>query len=174
MLEERTVRYRRLFGRWATCVAVILAEDAGQLVGLTINSLTSASLDPLLLLFCVRNESCSAAAVLHSGRFSVNVLAAHQEHIARHFAGARDRNLKLGCVRGDGFVWLAGSNAVFRCELEAAYPGGDHRVILGRVVDMLGPEECDRPLVYHNGRYTHLEQRTEDRPRVGTRQSGAE
>ncbi len=174
MLEERTVWYRRLFGRWATGVAVILAEDAGQLVGLTVNSLTSASLNPLLLLFCARNESRSAAAILHSGRFSVNVLAAHQEHIARHFAGARDRDLKLGCVRKDGFAWLAGSNAVFRCEVEAAYPGGDHRIILGRVVDMLGPEECDRPLVYHNGRYTYLEQRTEDRTRVCTRQPGAE
>ncbi|MGO9403860.1 MAG: flavin reductase family protein [Terriglobales bacterium] len=174
MLEERTVWYRRLFGRWATGVAVILAEDGDQLVGLTVNSLTSASLNPLLLLFCARNESRSAAAVLHLRRFSVNVLAAHQEHIARHFSGARDRDLKLGCARGDGFVWLDGSNAVFRCEVEAAYPGGDHRIILGRVVDMLGPEQCDRSLIYHNGCYSHLGRQTEGRARVGARRSGAE
>jgi len=174
MLEERTAWYRRLFGRWATGVAVILAEDASQPVGLTVNSLTSTSLDPLLLLFCARNESRSAAAILHARRFSVNVLAAHQENIARHFSGASDRDLKLGCVRGEGFVWLAGSNAVFRCEVEAAYPGGDHRIIVGRVVDMLGSEECDRPLIYHNGRYAHLERQTEGRVRVDAKQSGAE
>jgi 3-hydroxy-9,10-secoandrosta-1,3,5(10)-triene-9,17-dione monooxygenase reductase component len=71
-------------------------------------------------------------------------------------------------------VWLAGANAVFRCEVEAAYPGGDHRIILGRVVDMMGPEECDRPLLYHNGRYTHLEQQTEGRALLNKKQSGVE
>jgi 3-hydroxy-9,10-secoandrosta-1,3,5(10)-triene-9,17-dione monooxygenase reductase component len=163
MMEDRTLFYRRLFGRFATGVAVILAEDADKLVGLTVNSLTSASLDPLLLLFCARNESQSTAAFLRSGRFSVNVLAAHQESIARHFSGSRDRDLKLECVRAEGFAWLPGSNAVFRCEVEAAYPGGDHRIILGRVIDVLGPEDCDRPLLYHEGRYVHLEKETEGR-----------
>jgi 3-hydroxy-9,10-secoandrosta-1,3,5(10)-triene-9,17-dione monooxygenase reductase component len=160
-MEERTVSYRQLFGRFATGVAVVLSEEGDRVVGLTVNSLTSISLDPFLLLFCARNESKSAAVVLRSGRFSVNVLSAHQEHIARYFSGSKDHEAKFNYRRGKKFVWLAGAAAVFRCEVEAVYPGGDHRIIVGRVIDMFGPQKCDRPLVYHRGRYTHLELQVE-------------
>ncbi len=168
-MMDRVRFYRRLFGRFTTGVAVVLAEDADKVVGLTVNSLTSASLDPLLLLFCAHNQSQSAQTFLRSGRFSVNVLAAHQEDVARHFSSTRAREIRFNWVRGEGFVWLAGSNAVFRCEVEATYPGGDHRIILGRVLDMLGPEECDRPLLYHEGHYVHLEREKEGRAPVGAR-----
>jgi flavin reductase (DIM6/NTAB) family NADH-FMN oxidoreductase RutF len=169
-MEERTVSYRRLIGRFATGVAVILSEEGDRLVGLTANSLTSASLDPLLLLFCARNESKSAAVVLRSGRFSVNVLTAHQEHIARHFSGSRDYGTKFDYHRGERFAWLPDAAAVFRCEVEAVYPGGDQRIIVGRVIDMFGPQRCDRPLVYHRGRYTHLELHEEESTLVETKQ----
>lgn len=161
MVEERSLFYRRLFSRFPTGVAVILTDDGGETVGLTVNSLTSASLDPLLLLFCVRNESRSGDVILRVGRFTVNVLAGHQESAAQYFAGRRDTRLEVECVREGGFVWLARSNAVFRCEIEASHPGGDHRIVLGRVTDMLGPEQYGHPLVYHEGRYTRLESRAE-------------
>jgi flavin reductase (DIM6/NTAB) family NADH-FMN oxidoreductase RutF len=154
---DRALLYRRLFGRFTTGVAVVLGEDAGKVVGLTVNSLTSASLDPLLLLFCAHNQSQSAESFLRSGRFSLNVLAAHQEEVARHFSRTGREEVEVDCIRGKGFAWLAGSNAVFRCHLEATYPGGDHRIILGRVMDMLGPEECSHALLYHEGRYLHFE-----------------
>ncbi len=162
-MTDQALLYRRLFGRFTTGVAVVLGEDAGKVIGLTVNSLTSASLDPLLLLFCAHNQSQSAESFLRSGRFSVNILAAHQEDVARHFSSTRSGEVKFDCLRGKGFVWLAGSNAVFRCHLEATYPGGDHRIILGRVLDMVGPKECARPLLYHEGRYLHLEQEHQGR-----------
>lgn len=157
MAEDQTVSYRRLFGRFATGVAVILSEQDETLAGMTVNSLTSASLDPLLLLFCIRNESKSGEAILRAGRFTANVLTARQENIARHFAGRRDSGLEHLLVRKDGFVWIDGSNAVFRCALEMVHPGGDHKIVLGRVIDMLGPEGCEHMLVYQQGRYAHLE-----------------
>jgi flavin reductase (DIM6/NTAB) family NADH-FMN oxidoreductase RutF len=149
--------YRRLFGRFVTGVAVVLAEEGEEIRGLTVNSLTSASLDPLLLLFCVRNGSRSGEAVLRAGRFTVNILAADQENVARHFAGSRKANANFEYLHDEGFVWLNHCNAVFRCELEADYPGGDHRIILGRVKKMLGPDECERLLVYHEGHYGNLQ-----------------
>ena len=155
-MEEHALTYRRLFGRFATGVAVILTEE-GEVAGLTVNSLTSASLDPLLLLFCVRNDSQSGQAILRTGRFSANVLAAHQKNIARHFAGGRDSDVNLQYARGNGFVWLNRSNAVFCCDVDAVHPGGDHRIIIGRVVDVLGPEGCDQLLVYHEGHYAMLD-----------------
>ncbi|MGA7291691.1 MAG: flavin reductase family protein [Terriglobales bacterium] len=155
-MKEQTLFYRRLFGRFVTGVAVVLAEEGGEIRGLTVNSLTSASLDPLLLLFCVRNDSHSGAAILRVGRFTVNVLGADQENLARHFAGRKDTNLEFEYSHEEGFVWLNHCNAVFRCELEVSYPGGDHRIVLGRVKNMLGPDECERLLVYHEGHYGHL------------------
>ena len=161
MPEESTLLFRQLFGRFTTGVAVIVTEDADRLAGLTVNSLTSTSLDPPLLLFCARNESFSAAAVLRSGLFSVNVLGAHQEKIARYFSGPRDTNIEIDWVRRDGFVWIGGSNATFQCAVEAHYPGGDHKIIVGRVVDIQGPEQCYPSLVYHQGHYIHLQRQTE-------------
>lgn len=156
-MEDQTRIYRRLFGRFVTGVAVVLAEEDGQVKGLTVNSLTSASLDPLLLLFCVRNESASGDAILRVRRFTVSILGAHQENAARHFADRKDLlQPTLAFARDDGFVWLEDSNAVFRCDLAGAYPGGDHRIVLGRVLDMLGPEACAQLLVYHSGDYAHL------------------
>jgi len=162
LIEERTLCFRRMFGRLATGVAVILAEEEGKVVGMTVNSLTSVSLDPLLLLFCVRNESQSGQAILRAGRFTANILAAHQETVARHFAGPRRNMIECESVRSEKFAWLARSNAVFRCEIEAVHPGGDHQIIVGRVVDMLGPDGCDQLLVYHEGHYAKLEPRPQN------------
>jgi flavin reductase (DIM6/NTAB) family NADH-FMN oxidoreductase RutF len=155
-VEDRTCIYRRLFGRFATGVAVVLTEEEGEVNGLTVNSLTSASLNPLLLLFCVRNESASGHSILRMRRFTVSILSAHQKEAARHFAGRRSRRHNLSFARDAGFVWLEDSNAVFRCDLAGAYPAGDHRIILGRVVDMLGPAACAQLLVYHSGDYACL------------------
>jgi len=156
-LKEQILFYRRLFGRFVTGVAVVLTEEGERISGLTVNSLTSASLDPLLLLFCVRNDSRSGEAILRAGRFTVNILAVDQEDIARHFAGRKDINAEFEYLHEEGFVWLNHCNAVFRCDLEVSYPGGDHRIILGRVKNMLGPDECERLLVYHEGHYEHLQ-----------------
>jgi 3-hydroxy-9,10-secoandrosta-1,3,5(10)-triene-9,17-dione monooxygenase reductase component len=155
--KQASLRYRRLFGRWPTGVAVILGKSENQAVGLTVNSLTSVSLNPLLLLFCARNESRTAAAILRDRRFSVNLLTVHQQESARHFSGVRNGHVTLRYVRQDKFVWLDGSNAVFLCEVASDHPAGDHRIIVGRVVSMTGPEESGRPLAYHDGKYTRLE-----------------
>jgi flavin reductase (DIM6/NTAB) family NADH-FMN oxidoreductase RutF len=155
-VEDQTRTYRRLFGRFVTGVAVVLTEEDGEVKGLTVNSLTSASLHPLLLLFCVGNESASGDAILRVRRFTVSILGAHQENAARHFAGRKNLQPSLIFARDDGFVWLENSNAVFRCGVAGAYPGGDHRIILGRVVEMLGPEASAQLLVYHSGDYAHL------------------
>ena len=163
-MQDQARLYRRLFGRFATGVAVVLAEENGEMSGLTVNSLTSASLDPLLLLFCTRKESRSAAAILGAGRFSVNVLSARQRNIANYFAGQREEHVNLGLQRENGFVWFAGSNAVFFCEREAVHPGGDHQIILGRVVDLRGPEGCDQMLLYHEGQYAVLNPRAQAIP----------
>src|SRR5690554_4321083 len=79
--------YRRLFGRYPTGVAVCLAGQASEPVGMTVNSLSSVSLEPLLLSFCAARGSRTAQAINNAGCFSVNLLTHRQEDISRHFAG---------------------------------------------------------------------------------------
>ncbi len=60
-------------------------------------------------------------------------------------------------MQREGFAWVGGANAVFLCGVEQVYPGGDHRIVVGRVLDMWGPETSERPLVYYDGRYAALD-----------------
>ena len=156
-LKDKAQSYRRLFARFATGVAVVLTEEGDEIQGLTVNSLTSASLDPLLLLFCVSRSSRTGDAIIRTGSFTVNILNADQEDAARHFASRKDAQSNFEYGRDDSFVWLAHSNAVFHCRLEVSYPGGDHRIIIGRVENMSGPDECKHLLVYHEGHYVNLQ-----------------
>ena len=74
-------------GCWTTGVAVITTVDRnGRPHGMTVNSLTSVSLDPPLLLACLTHGARTAGAVLDAGRFAVSILAARHEPIARRFA----------------------------------------------------------------------------------------
>ncbi|TPK91505.1 flavin reductase family protein [Mesorhizobium sp. B2-4-17] len=156
VMDKEKLSYRRLIGRFATGVAVIVGESDGDVIGMTVNSLTSVSLDPLLLLFCAKNESRTADRILSSTRFSVNILRRDQQNVSRRFAGKADVEMKA-CAREDGFAWVDGANAVFLCEVEHVYPGGDHKIIVGRVVSMNGPDDVDEPLVFFDGRYTALQ-----------------
>lgn len=149
------LKFRNLIGRFATGVAVILAEDEGQLCGMTVNSLTSVSLDPTLLLFCARNESRSAEAMLRAGRFSVNILKRDQTAISNAFAGRGDVGA-VPMLRDRGFLRLADAAAVFLCELRDVFPGGDHRIILGQPVHMEAPQDQVDPLLFFGGKYARL------------------
>lgn len=158
------IEFRNLIGRFATGVAVILAEDGGQPRGMTVNSLTSVSLDPTLLLFCARNESRSADAVLRAGRFSVNILTHGQTAISNAFAGRGDMTA-VPMLRDRGFLRLADAAAVFLCELREVFPGGDHRIILGQPVFMEAPRDQAEPLLFFGGKYARLPE-PQDEPRA--------
>lgn len=149
------IEFRNLIGRFATGVAVILTEDEGKPCGMTVNSLTSVSLDPTLLLFCARNESRSAEAVLRARRFSVNILAHEQTAISNAFAGRGDV-ASVPMLRDRGFLRLADAAAVFLCELREVFPGGDHRIILGQPVYMEAPQDQADPLLFFGGNYARL------------------
>jgi flavin reductase (DIM6/NTAB) family NADH-FMN oxidoreductase RutF len=143
-------------GRFPTGVAVVLGSRDGELVGLTVNSFTSVSLDPLLLLFCTRRESRSAARLQGCGRFTINILSAAQTGECLHFAGKRSADSEPEIERRDDLVWLKHANAAFVCETEASHAAGDHMIVVARVVELLGPEQSAPPLVFHEGAYARL------------------
>ncbi|MBB2910453.1 flavin reductase (DIM6/NTAB) family NADH-FMN oxidoreductase RutF [Streptosporangium becharense] len=145
---------REAFGQYATGVAVVTAAlPGGGRAGVTVNSFTSVSLDPPLVLWCLSRRAPSAPAFLAAGRFAVNVLAADQEHLSRRFATpSPDKFAGVETGRGPGGVpLLAGALARFTCRTATTYDGGDHLIFVGEVEHF---ERSDgEPLVFHSGGY---------------------
>lgn len=159
---SRSRDFRRLMGRFPTGVSVVLGSQGEELIGLTINSFTSVSLDPLLLLFCTRHESRSAARLRDCAMFTVNLLGESQLAEAQYFAGYRAAVAAPAVERDGELVWLKHANASFCCRLEAVHPAGDHMIVVARVTALMGPERSAPPLVYHEGAYARLAERRDE------------
>lgn len=129
---------RQTMGRFATGVAVITTELDGKAHGMTVNSLTSVSLDPPLLLVCFNRGARSAEAVSAAGRFVVNILSKRQQAIALRFAKrGEDHFAGLGLEYGDHKVPVVPQAlAHLECELERSVEAGDHTVVFGAVTDV--------------------------------------
>jgi flavin reductase (DIM6/NTAB) family NADH-FMN oxidoreductase RutF len=144
---------RRTMGRFATGVAVITTSLDGEPHGMTVNSLTSVSLDPPLLLVCFTRGARTAECVEASGRFAVNILGARQEQVsnafarrgADHFAG-----VDLPTATG-GVPLIPGALAHAVCSVERVLDGGDHVVVLGAVEEVSHRDGA--PLLFFGGTY---------------------
>ena len=156
MTEGRA--FRQMMGRFTTGVAVVLTESDDGPVGSTVNSLTSLSLDPPLLLFCARNTSRTAAIVIDRGLFSVNILASTQQDVSGYFAGKTALWDAAACRRHGKWLAIPETNGALFCELDCVYPGGDHTIIVGAVKDIAAPAATGSPLLYHEGAYSVMRQ----------------
>mgnify|MGYP001030260074 FL=1 len=154
--NDASLMFRRLMGRFATGVAVVLTAGEQGPIGLTVNSFTSLSLDPPLLLFCARNESRAGRAAIACGSFSVNILSDAQRHISGYFAGRTEGWDIDACGRHRHWFTIPDCNAAMFCEVANTYPGGDHTIIVGAVREIVGPPTAKQPLLYHEGRYSAL------------------
>lgn len=146
-------RYRSVMGTFPTGVAVIATEWGGELFGATINSLTSVSLEPCMLLFCTGEGSATGTAIRKRGLFSVNILGAHQSGLSTRFTarqGSRFEDLAV-TFSADGLPLLQGAAAQLCCRVATVHKAGDHDIILGEVLS--GDEMACSPLVFHKGSY---------------------
>lgn len=144
---------RRVMGRFPTGVAVVTTEWAGEPHGMTVNSLTSVSLDPPLILVSLMSGARTTDAVERSGQFAVSILSERQEEIALRFS-RRAENHFHGLTLEYGrhaLPVVPGALAHVECSVTHTLPAGDHAVFLGAV-----RETCDRngsPLGFHGGRF---------------------
>ena len=122
---------RRSVGQFVTGVAVVTYESEGRPRGVTVNSFTSVSIDPPLILVSIGREA-RAASGLHGSPSVVNVLAADQLDLARHFAGHPQRGLEIRWSHHRP-PRLRGAAAWIECQPYAEVAAGDHILFLGRV-----------------------------------------
>jgi flavin reductase (DIM6/NTAB) family NADH-FMN oxidoreductase RutF len=149
--------FRRVLGRFATGVTIITAMDGDEPAGVAANSFTSVSLDPPLVLFCVARTSTTWPRIERARKFAVNILGEHQEEMCRLFSqkgadrfGQTDWHLGVG-----GSPVLHDVIAYLDCEFWSEYDGGDHIIVVGRVLD-LGVTHDAGPLLFYQGSYGRL------------------
>jgi flavin reductase (DIM6/NTAB) family NADH-FMN oxidoreductase RutF len=149
--------FRQTVGQFVTGVTVIAAEVDGAVRAMTANSFTSVSLDPPLVLFCVGKTSHLGRLIHDATGFSVNILRHEQQHLSTYFAGAwrQDAPPPFTFSPWDGGPLLDGSLAALGCDVETIYEGGDHWIVLGRVLSLYR-NESESPLVFRSGRYLAL------------------
>jgi flavin reductase (DIM6/NTAB) family NADH-FMN oxidoreductase RutF len=151
---------RNVCGLFVTGVTVITSGAEGSSEGTTVNSFTSVSLDPPLVLFCLHKESRLRAVVEESGSFVVNFLSGPQEPLARAFAGrgtAAITDVKHH-RSADGMPVLSDALAFLACRLVSEFDGGDHTIFLGQVVELGVPREHQEPLIFFRGSLGALEE----------------
>jgi len=145
---------REVMGHFASGVTVVTALTADGPTGFTCQSFSSLSLDPPLVAFAPARTSRTWPALRAIGRFCVNVLAEGQDEVSQNFArsgadkfaGVRWSPSAHGSpVLDDVVAWIDG-------ELWAEYDGGDHSIVVARVLD-LGADPDRRPLLFHRGTY---------------------
>ena len=147
--------FRRALGNFATGVTVVTAATAsGRKVGVTANSFNSVSLDPPLILWSIDKRSSSHEVFEEASHFAVNVLAADQIDLSNNFTRPKDdRFAGIEYEPGEGGAPVfADCSARFHCEKFQQVDGGDHWIMIGKVVafDDFGRS----PLLYHQGAYS--------------------
>ncbi len=149
---------RNALGRFATGVCLITLETAeGDSLALTANSFSSVSLDPPLVLWSLQNNSDVFEHYASSRYFAINVLAADQQPLSDSYARKGQHELEPSHftpgVKGSPVI--GGALVSFECELAATHEGGDHLIIVGKVIEMSAREEGN-PLLFFGGGYREL------------------
>lgn len=151
---------RGSLGRFATGVAIVTfdaVDDDGspRRHGVTVNSFTSVSMDPPLVLVSIQ-RSVRSHELLHGRSFTINVLGAEQEGLARHFAGRP--SAEPIWVEGEISPRLAGVLSWFECTPWAEYDGGDHTLFVGEVHEF--DYRAGDALGFVNGQFSTIQEST--------------
>lgn len=150
-------QFRRACGLWATGVSIVTTVDGtGRPYGLTMNAVTSLSLNPPMFVVCVDNGSDTLKPMQESKVFCVNILTQAQQDLSNRFAkkGEDKFNGIAFTVGVTGAPVLAGTLVSIECAVQSIVPGGDHQIMCGEVRHIVVNEAPDvEPLLYVGGRY---------------------
>ncbi|SHN15197.1 flavin reductase family protein [Cryptosporangium aurantiacum] len=152
-------RFRQVLAHFCSGIVVVTALDGDQPIGLTCQSFSALSLDPPLVQFSPARSSTTWPRIRATGRFAINILAAHQRAVSQTFAvSGGDKFAGLRWHAGPhGQPLLDGALAHIECRLTDSYPGGDHEIVVGHVLDLVTSEESTDPLLYFRSQYRRLQ-----------------
>lgn len=148
--------FRDALARWASGVTIVTARHGDEPIGMTAASFSSLSLDPPLVLVCVARSAYSHDPLVSADGFAVHILGSGQDEMSSRFASAGAEKFDgLPDERGEfGVPLLRAGVARLVCAHHAALDGGDHTILVGRVLstELAGTD----PLIYCNRSYHRL------------------
>jgi flavin reductase (DIM6/NTAB) family NADH-FMN oxidoreductase RutF len=153
--------FRGTLGAFATGVTIVTTRGEEHPYGMTANAFSSVSLDPPLVLVCVKAFSEGADLIRENGIFAVNILAAEQEPLSRYFASkdrprGRDAFADIAHkTAASGSPVLDGAVGYLDCALHAGHDAGDHVIFIGEVLALDFTYEV-APLLFHAGGYRFI------------------
>lgn len=151
-------KLRDAMGCFATGITVISTMGSGGApVGMTVNSFSSVSLEPPLVLFSLARDASRIQDFIDAKVFAINILRQNQEEISSQFASSGgDPFPNTGFELADnGCPIVPGCLASFECRAEKVFDGGDHHIFLTRV-SKIGSDQDGAPLIFFRGRYTQI------------------
>lgn len=147
-------RFREALALWASGVTVLAVDDEGDRQAMVVSAFTSVSLEPPLVLVCVRDQANILPSLLEVGRFTVNLLGAGQRRLVSQVVNGLPVAPDDFAEGGDPV--LRGALASLVCSTWQVYPGGDHRIVVGAVERVeLGPPAP--PLLHFRREYRALD-----------------
>jgi flavin reductase (DIM6/NTAB) family NADH-FMN oxidoreductase RutF len=155
--------FRKVMGHFVTGVTVVTALDGDQPFGITVNALSSVSLEPPLVMVALDRRRFLTPIVREAGRYAVNILSEDQQALSDCFAGApvtpgRDRFCGAAWHAGTlGLPLLDGAIATLECSVVETFSAGDHDLFIGRVETLANDPLHPMPLLYYRRRYLRIE-----------------
>lgn len=149
-----SAEFRRALSCFATGVAVVTTLDSnGVRAGITVSSFNSVSMDPPLVLWSIADDANTYDAFINAEHFAVNVLTIGQQDLSDRFATKGvDKFDGVECKEGlHGIPILPAYAVCFECRTEHRYEGGDHKIIVGRVLRVEDRDED--PLIFYRGHF---------------------
>ena len=147
--------FRALMSGWITGIALVTTKDekTGRNIGIVCNSLTSVSLEPLLISWCVDKKTKSFPDWENAKEWNVHILAAGQEDLVHRFtAPVADRFAGLDITYSDsGIPILPNVETYFTCKTFAKHEAGDNLILIGEVIDY--QDSIAQPLTFFRGKF---------------------
>ena len=143
---------KKTLGKYLTGVTIVTSTDHdGNPIGMTVNSFTSVSLQPSLVLWCIDKKQPSYNSFMNANGYAVNILSKDQNDLCYKFASQLDDKYEnVNWKRSEnGFPLVKNSLAWFDCKKWNYYSGGDHQILVGEVTSFDSFEL--EPLTYWNG-----------------------
>ena len=150
--------YRQIIGLFATGVTVIAVDSGEEIHAMTANAVTSLSLDPVLIIVCIGKRTRMIDFITRATGFSINILREDQGRLSNFFAGIENESSSppFRFVPWEGGPRLEGCLAAIGCTRQQILEGGDHWIVVGRVVALHQGILPRKPLLFYGGRYGRI------------------
>jgi flavin reductase (DIM6/NTAB) family NADH-FMN oxidoreductase RutF len=152
------MQLRQVFSTFPTGVTAIAASIDGAPVGISVNSFTTVSLEPPLVLVCISRASKTWPLLSRAPMLGISVLSAEQEKAGRQLSGSNEGRFEglAWHATEDGAVLLEGASAWLECAVETQLEAGDHDIVVLSVHDLQGNPTVP-PLIFHASRFHRLQ-----------------